>query len=44
MSKGGKIGAEKRWVESNNNEIVLQTNDSEVVQNCTTPLNQIEKK
>ena len=44
MSEGGKIGAEKRWAESNNNEIVPQPNHSRVVQNCTTPLNQIKKR
>ena len=32
MSEGGKFGAEKRWADSNNNEIVPQTNDSRVVQ------------
>ena len=32
MSEGGKIGAEIRWVDSNNNEIVPQTNDSGVVE------------
>jgi hypothetical protein len=43
MSDAGKIGAEKRWVKNTNNESLSQNNDSGVVQNCTTPSNQLEK-
>ena len=43
MSNGGKSGAEKRWGKNTDNENLSQNNDDMVVQNYTTPLNQLEK-
>ena len=43
MSDGGKSGAEKRWGKNTGNENLSQNNDDMVVQNYTTPLNQLEK-
>ena len=43
MSDGGKIGAEKRWGKNIDNENLSQNNDDRVVQNYTTPSNQLEK-
>ena len=43
MSDGGKSGAEKRWGKNTDSEIPPQNDDDRVVQNYTTPSNQLEK-
>jgi 16S rRNA G966 N2-methylase RsmD len=43
MSDGGKIGAEKRWGKNTDNQNLPQHDDNRVVQNYTTPSNQLEK-
>jgi hypothetical protein len=43
MSEGGKSAAEKKWEKNIDNQNLSQNNDDMVVQNYTTPSNQLEK-
>jgi DNA modification methylase len=43
MSDGGKVGADKRWKKNTDNENLSQNADDRVVQNYTTPSNQVEQ-
>ena len=43
MFCAGKVGADKRWAMKTDNESTPHNNDNRVVQNYTTPLNQLER-